>query len=406
MTTPAEASQRERAVDAAVHALRGRYRPEELDRMAPDALRRVISAALPAQTAPALLDEIAARLSGLGLLEPLLADPAITDIMVNGTSAIFVERDGRLEELPLRFRDEVELLDVISRIVRYAGREIDPAAPMVDARLPSGARANAILPPLAVDGPMLSIRRPRFGVVRGADLVASGMMPREWWEFFSLAVRARLSVLVTGGTGAGKTTLLNALGAEIPAAERVVTIEDAAELTLPQKNVVRLETKPGVNGRGEVSSRDLFRNSLRMRPDRIIVGEVRGAEVLDMLQAMNSGHEGSMTSLHANSPRDALLRVDTLLRLSGVALSEEALAQSLSRAFQLVVHLARLQDGRRVVLSVQEIVGRDAGVVSMQELFAFTARGVDEAGRVVGAFRATGARPQFYERLLRASGAP
>jgi len=346
-----------------------------------------------------LLDE----LTGLGPLEPLLRDGSISDILVNTYSTVYVERAGKLELTPVRFTDDDHLLRIINRIVSRVGRRVDETSPMVDARLPDGSRVNAIIPPLAIDGPVLSIRR--FGVspLRAADLVAVGTLSSECLDFLGACVKAKLNILISGGTGTGKTTLLNALSAFVPAQERIVTIEDSAELQLQQRHVVRLESRPpNIEGEGEIVARDLLRNSLRMRPDRIIVGEVRSDEVLDMLQAMNTGHEGSMTTIHANSARDALARMEAMVGMSGIPLSDAYIRQTIARALNMVVQLGRGTDGRRRVLGLAEITGTEGPTIVMQEIFRFDQRGVDGAGHVVGEFRPTGIRPRVLERIERA----
>jgi pilus assembly protein CpaF len=350
-----------------------------------------------------LLDE----LTGLGPLEPLLRDGGISDILVNTYSTVYVERAGRLELTPVRFTDDDHLLRIINRIVSRVGRRVDETSPMVDARLPDGSRVNAIIPPLAIDGPVLSIRR--FGVtpLRAADLVALGTLTPDALDFLGACVRAKLNVLISGGTGTGKTTLLNALSAFVPATERIVTIEDSAELQLQQRHVVRLETRPpNIEGEGEIVARDLVRNALRMRPDRIIVGEVRSDEVLDMLQAMNTGHEGSMTTVHANSARDALARLEAMVGMSGIPLSDAYIRQTIARALHLVIQLGRGNDGRRRVLGVVEITGTEGSTIVLQEIFKFDQRGVDAGGHVGGEFVPTGIRPRILDRLERAGVDP
>ncbi len=350
-----------------------------------------------------LLDE----LTGLGPLEPLLRDGSISDILVNTYATVYVERGGKLELTAVRFTDNAHLLRIINRIVSRVGRRVDETSPMVDARLPDGSRVNAIIPPLAIDGPVLSIRR--FGVtpLKARDLVAIGTLTEEGLAFLTACVRAKLNVLISGGTGSGKTTLLNALSAFIPERERVVTIEDSAELQLQQRHVVRLETRPkNIEGQGEIVARDLVRNALRMRPDRIIVGEVRSDEVLDMLQAMNTGHEGSMTTIHANSARDALSRMEAMVGMSGVPLSDASIRQTIARAIHVIVQLARGVDGRRRVVGIAEIGGTEGSTVVMQEIFAFRQEGVDAAGRVVGEFGPTGIRPRVMERIEQAGVDP
>jgi pilus assembly protein CpaF len=350
-----------------------------------------------------LLDE----LTGLGPIEPLLRDPGISDILVNTYSTVYVERAGRLELTSVRFANNEHVLRIINRIVSRVGRRVDETSPMVDARLPDGSRVNAIIPPLAIDGPVLSIRRFGASPLKAKDLVAIGTVSTEGMAFLAACVRAKLNVLISGGTGSGKTTMLNALSAFVPEGERIVTIEDSAELQLQQRHVVRLETRPpNIEGEGAILARDLVRNSLRMRPDRIIVGEVRSDEVLDMLQAMNTGHEGSMTTIHANSPRDALSRLEAMVGMSGVPLSDSSIRQNIARALHLIVQLGRGTDGRRRVLGVAEINGLEGPVVVMQEIFRFQQRGVDGSGRVLGEFESTGIRPKVMERIERAGVDP
>ena len=337
---------------------------------------------------------------GLGPLEPLLADPAISDILVNGPGQTWIERRGKLERSPVRFDDDAHLRRVIDRIVSRIGRRVDEMSPMVDARLPDGSRVNAVIPPLAIDGASLSIRRFGKDVLTLQELVRLQTLTPGMAELIAALVQARLNVLVSGGTGSGKTTLLNAMSASIAASERIITIEDAAELQLQQPHVVRLESRPpNIEGEGEVSQRALLRNSLRMRPDRIILGEVRGAEVLDMLQAMNTGHDGSMTTLHANSPRDALTRLEHMLGMAGLQLDTRSVRQQIGSALTVVVQISRLSDGQRKLVSLQEITGTEGDVVSMQEVFRFEQTGIDADGRVRGQFVTTGIRPRFVQRL-------
>ena len=347
-----------------------------------------------------LIGEIQDEMLGLGPLEPLLADGTISDILVNTHRQVYVERQGRLESVPVRFADDAHLMKVIDRIVSRVGRRIDESSPMVDARLADGSRVNAIIPPLAVDGPLLSIRRFPVQRLTLRDLLDNGSLSEPMGRFLGALVQGRINLLLSGGTGSGKTTLLNILSAHIPEGERVVTIEDAAELQLQQSHVVRLETRPpNLEGRGEVTQRALVRNALRMRPDRIILGETRGPEALDMLQAMNTGHDGSMTTLHANSPRDALSRLESMIAMAGVDLPPRAARTQVASAIGVVVQVSRLSDGTRKVLSVQEITGAEGEVVSMQEIFAFHQAGVDGQGRVRGRFVASGIRPRSWERL-------
>jgi pilus assembly protein CpaF len=347
-----------------------------------------------------LLDDV----FGLGPIEPLLRDPSINDILVNTCKDVFVERGGQLERVAATFQDDRHLMRVIDRIVSAVGRRVDDSSPMVDARLPDGSRVNAIIPPLAVDGPLLSIRRFPAERLKATDLVNLRALTQPMLDFLAHCVRARLNGLVSGGTGAGKTTLLNILSSFISERERIVTIEDAAELQLHQEHVARLETRPpNVEGKGAVRQRQLVINSLRMRPDRIIVGEVRGEEALDMLQAMNTGHDGSLTTVHANSPRDALARIETMIAMGATNLPERAMRQQISSAIQIIVQQTRLSDGTRKVTSISEITGMEGDVITMQEIFLFEKVGVTQEGKVVGRFRATGVRPKCSERL-RASG--
>jgi pilus assembly protein CpaF len=341
---------------------------------------------------------------GLGPIEPLLRDPSISDILVNTHQYVFVERSGKLERVPATFQDNKHLMRVIDRIVSAVGRRVDDSSPMVDARLPDGSRVNAIIPPLAVDGPLLSIRRFPAERLRADDLVTLRALTQPMLDFLSHCVRARLNCLISGGTGAGKTTLLNVLSGFISERERIVTIEDAAELQLHQEHVARLETRPpNVEGKGAIRQRQLVINSLRMRPDRIVVGEVRGEEALDMLQAMNTGHDGSLTTVHANTPRDALSRIETMIAMGATNLPERAMRQQISSAIQIVVQQTRLSDGTRKVTSVSEITGMEGETITMQEIFTFDKVGVTQDGKVIGRFRATGVRPKVCERL-RASG--
>jgi pilus assembly protein CpaF len=347
-----------------------------------------------------LMDDVMDETFGLGPLETLLKDSTITDILVNRYDSIFCERSGRLDQAPVRFRDNAHLRQIIDRIVAQVGRRIDEISPMVDARLADGSRVNAIIPPLALDGPAMSIRR--FGVkpLQLEDLIRSGAFPPPVMDFLASAVQARCNILISGGTGSGKTTLLNCLSRYIPADERVITIEDAAELQLQQPHVVRLETRPpNIEGKGEVTQRDLVRNSLRMRPDRVIVGECRGAETLDMLQAMNTGHDGSMTTVHANSTRDALARIEVMVAMSGVELSPKALRAQITSAINIIVQARRLTGGKRKIVSVSEIIGMEGDLVTMHDLFTFEQRGVDENGDAIGFFRVHGIRPRVAERI-------
>src|SRR6478609_4289944 len=347
-----------------------------------------------------MVEELLDEVTGLGPLEPLLADTTISDIMVNGFNTCYVERFGKLELTNVRFRDNAHLQQIITRIVSRVGRRIDESSPMADARLPDGARVNAIIPPLAIDGPVLSIRRFGGSPLRIKDMVAINSATPEMLAFLAACVKAKLNCLISGGTGTGKTTMLNALSSFIPESERVVTIEDAAELQLQQRHVVRLETRPpNIEGKGEILARDLVKNALRMRPDRIVIGECRGGEVLDMLQAMNTGHEGSMTTVHANTPRDALSRLEAMVGMGGVQMSETLTRQTISRAINLVLQLTRGTDGRRRVTSVSEITGMEGAIITQQDIFKFEQRGTDKDGKIVGEYRPTGVRPKVMERI-------
>jgi pilus assembly protein CpaF len=347
-----------------------------------------------------LVSEVHHELFGLGPLEPLLADHTISDILVNSYANVYIERRGKLEKTSITFKDDEHLRRVIERIVSTVGRRIDEAQPMVDARLPDGSRVNAIIPPLAIDGPVLSIRRFGADPLKMHMLIENGALTKEIAILFEMCVRARLNIIISGGTGAGKTTLLNALSAYIPADERIVTIEDSAELQMQQPHVVRLETRPmNIEGKGEVTQRDLVRNALRMRPDRIVIGEVRGGEAIDMLQAMNTGHDGSLTTIHANTTRDALARLETMIQMTGMRLSDRAMRQQVASAVNLVIQVARLTDGTRRITSISEITGMEGEMITMQEIFIFERTGVDASGKVIGRFRTTGIRPRFAERL-------
>jgi len=351
-----------------------------------------------------LFAEVLDDVFGLGPLEPLLRDRGVNDILVNTHKQVFVERRGVLERVPTTFQDDRQLLRVIDRIVSGVGRRIDDSSPMVDARLPDGSRVNAIIPPLAVDGPLLSIRRFPAERLKAEDLVALKALTQPMLDFLSHCVKARLNCLISGGTGAGKTTTLNVLSSYISEHERIVTIEDAAELQLRQEHVARLETRPpNVEGKGAVRQRQLVINALRMRPDRIVVGEVRGEEALDMLQAMNTGHDGSLTTVHANSPRDALMRIETMIGMGASNLPERAMRHQISSAIQIVVQQTRLSDGTRKITSISEITGMEGDIISMQEIFMFEKIGISAEGKVIGKFRATGVRPKCSDRL-RAAG--
>jgi pilus assembly protein CpaF len=348
-----------------------------------------------------MVKDILDELFGLGPLEPLLADNTISDILVNGADAVYVERYGKLERTLIRFDDNAHLSRIIDRIVTRVGRRIDESSPMVDARLQDGSRVNAIIPPLSLQGPVLSIRR--FGKIplTGEDLVGNKTLTAPMLSLLRQVVKGKLNVLVSGGTGAGKTTLLNVLSAAIPEDERIITIEDAAELQLKQEHVVRLETRPpNLEGKGAIKQRQLVINALRMRPDRIIVGEVRGEEAIDMLQAMNTGHEGSLTTIHANTPRDAVSRLETMVSMANLNLPEKAARQQIASAINVIVQVSRLPDGSRKIMSISEITGMEASAVSIQELFVFERQGYDEKNKVKGRFRPTGIAPKFGERLL------
>jgi len=343
-----------------------------------------------------ILDEI----FGLGPLEPLLKDPTVSDILVNRFDRVYIERAGKLELTGLSFKDNVHLMQIIERIVSRVGRRVDESSPMVDARLADGSRVNAIIPPLAIDGPCLSIRRFGREPVTARQMLENQTLTESMLELLSAMVKGRLNILVSGGTGAGKTTLLNVLSGYIPNSDRIVTIEDAAELQLKQEHVVRLETRPpNIEGKGAVRQRQLVINSLRMRPDRIVVGEVRGEEAFDMLQAMNTGHEGSLTTVHANSPRDAMARVENMVSMANLNIPERAVRHQISSAVHAVVQIARLSDGTRKVITVSEITGMDSESIAMQDIFSFDRTGIDESGKVRGVFRATGLRPSFADRL-------
>jgi pilus assembly protein CpaF len=337
---------------------------------------------------------------GLGPLEPLLADKTVSDILVNGPNRVYVERRGRLELTDVSFNSDAHLMNIIDRIVSAVGRRVDESSPMVDARLKDGSRVNAIIPPLALDGPSLSIRRFAVELLSTDDLIRLGSLTQEMSVVMSAVVRARLNVLVSGGTGAGKTTLLNLLSGFIPPTERIVTIEDSAELQLRQPHVVRLETRPpNIEGRGTVTQRDLVRNSLRMRPDRIVIGEVRGGEALDMLQAMNTGHDGSLTTIHANSPRDALGRVENMVCMTGISFPTHALRSQIASAIDIIIQVERHEDGRRRVVSLQETNGMEGDIITTSEIFKFERRGLDEQGGVLGELASTGIVPGFLKRL-------
>jgi pilus assembly protein CpaF len=356
--------------------------------------------ALPLPDKERLCREIRDELLGYGPLEPLLLDATVGDILVNGYSQVYVERRGKLELSPIRFTDNAHLLKIIEKIAAGVGRRVDESCPMVDARLPDGSRVNAIIPPLALDGPSLSIRKFSKDPIKVRDLVELGSITPDIARVLEGMVRARLNILISGGTGTGKTTFLNVLSSFIPNDERILTIEDSAELQLQQQHIVRLETRPpNLEGSGEVTQRDLVRNALRMRPDRIILGEVRGGEALDMLQAMNTGHDGSLATIHANSPRDALTRLETMVSMAGLSIPDKAIRHQIASAINVVLQLARLSDGSRKMMNLFEIVGMEGEMITMQEIFAFDLLGLSEDRKVRGNFVVTGIRPRFMKRL-------
>lgn len=370
-------------------------------------IRKVVHELLTREAVPLNLDEredlveqILDEIFGLGPIEPLLKDPTISDILVNTSRQVYIERNGRLELTDVRFKDDRHLLQIIDRIVSAVGRRIDDSSPMCDARLADGSRVNAIIPPLAIDGPHMSIRKFKRDVLSAPDLMRAGSMTPAMLELLQGVVKARLNVLISGGTGAGKTTLLNVLSESIPANERIVTIEDSAELQLRQPHAVRLETRTAnVEGAGAVNQRILVINALRMRPDRIIMGECRGAEAVDMLQAMNTGHDGSLTTLHANTPRDALARLETMISMAGLNLPEKGMRQQIASAIDVIIQVGRLTDGRRKIQSISEISGMEGDVITMQEIFMYEQEGIDDKGQVIGRFKATGIRPKFTDKL-------
>jgi len=347
-----------------------------------------------------LITDILNELLGLGPLEPFFKDPTVSDVLVNTYKDIYVERFGLLEKTNSRFVDDNHLRNIIDRIISRVGRRIDESSPMVDARLPDGSRVNAIIPPLAIDGPMLSIRRFSVSPLMMEDLINYKTLTEDIAQLIAGCVKAKLNVMISGGTGAGKTTLLNILSANIPSNERIITIEDSAELQLQQPHVIRLETRPpSIEGTGQVTQRDLVRNSLRMRPDRIVIGEVRGAESFDMLQAMNTGHEGSLTTIHSNSPRDSLTRLESMILMTGVDLPEKTMRFMIASALDLVIQVSRMTDGTRKVTSISEVVGMEGDVITLQDIFVFDKKGLDKDGKVIGMHRSTGIRPKFSERL-------
>ncbi|MGH9734927.1 MAG: CpaF family protein [Candidatus Acidiferrales bacterium] len=401
------------AVKAAIH--RKLIQKLNLDRLSEvnrDEVRREVSQILEAlvigestpmnlQERERLAQEVLDEVFGLGPLEPLLADPTIADILVNTSKQVYIERHGVLERTNIQFRDDAHLMSIIDRIVSAIGRRVDESSPMVDARLADGSRVNAIIPPLAIDGPCLSIRRFGRDPLTADDLLANRTLTPPMLELLQGCVRARLNVLISGGTGAGKTTLLNVLSGCISNRERIVTIEDAAELQLHQDHVVRLETRPAnIEGKGAIHQRQLVINSLRMRPDRIIVGEVRGEEALDMLQAMNTGHDGSLTTIHANTPRDALSRLETMIAMANLNLPENAIRRQVASAIDVVIQISRMSDGTRKIVSIAEITGMEEEIVTMQDVFAFRKHGIKETGEVIGEFLPSGIRPKFAERML------
>jgi pilus assembly protein CpaF len=347
-----------------------------------------------------LAQDVHDEMFGLGPLEPLLADPTVSDILVNTPRHVYVERRGKLEHTDITFLDDAHLMKIIERIVSRVGRRIDESTPMVDARLPDGSRVNAIIPPSAIDGPLVSIRRFAVNPLKVDDMVKNQTFTPAMAQLLEALIKAKLNVLISGGTGSGKTTMLNLLSGFIPNDERIVTIEDAAELQLRQEHVLRLETRPpNIEGKGEISQRSLVKNALRMRPDRIVLGEVRGAEALDMLHAMNTGHEGSMATLHANTPRDALSRLENMVGMAGLTMPIKAMRQQIASAITVVVQASRLTDGRRKLMSISEITGMEGEIINMQEIFTFKRTGVAEDGTVKGYFCATGVRPKFADRL-------
>lgn len=391
--------------------LLNRINLELMDQLTPDQVRREIASLasglmeqenvrLNGSERDTVIRQIQDEILGLGPLEPLLADPTVSDILVNTWAKTYVERKGRLEETNVQFQNDKHLRRIIDKIASSIGRRIDESMPMVDARLPDGSRVNAIIPPAAVDGPILSIRKFSADPLRMEDLVEFRALTPPMAEFLRACGKARVNVIISGGTGCGKTTLLNALSGYIPSDERIVTIEDSAELQLQQPHIVRLETRPAnIEGQGEITQRDLVKNALRMRPDRIILGEVRGSEAMDMLQAMNTGHDGSMTTIHANSPRDALTRMEHMIGMTGLSVPPVAIRQQIAAALHILVDAERMIDGRRVVTSIQEITGMEENIVGLQEIFMFEKQTVDAAGKVIGRFRPTGIRPMISKRI-------
>ncbi len=381
---------------------------DRLDRQqVADAVRKVVQDLITQEGVPlnfeerdAVVVQVLDEIFGLGPLEPLIKDPEVSDILVNTYKQVYIERHGKLERTEVMFQDDRHLLQVIDRIVSAVGRRIDDSSPMVDARLPDGSRVNAIIRPLALDGPHVSIRKFKRDALSGEDLLRTDSLTDEMLTLLKAIVKARLNVLISGGTGAGKTTLLNILSSFIPPTERIVTIEDSAELQLKQPHVVRLETRPAnIEGQGEVPQRLLLINALRMRPDRIIMGECRGSEAIDMLQAMNTGHDGSLTTLHANTPRDALSRLETMISMANLELPERAMRQQIASAINLVIQVSRLSDGSRKLMQISEIVGMEGDIITMQDIFVYEREGVAENDKVLGRFKATGIRPRFSDRL-------
>jgi len=417
--TPDRPSQRRRQGTEAVNELKFTLHqrlieeldPAKLQGLEPDRAREAVVVAartLIAQEMPGIVgavrDELVAsvvdEVLGLGPIEPLILDPAITEVMVNAPDQVFYEKEGRLYLSSVRFRDQGHIMRIVERIVAPLGRRVDEASPMVDARLADGSRVNVIIPPVAPKSPTVTIRKFQADKMTIEDLIAVGAMTRELAEFFRACVQVRMNIIVSGGTGTGKTTMLNALSSFIPDTERIVTIEDPTELRLQQGHVVSLEARPAsLEGKGEVTQRDLVRNSLRMRPDRIIVGEVRGGEAFDMMQAMNTGHEGSLGTIHANSPRDAMARIENMILMAGLDLPMRAIREQIASAIHVIVQIARLSDGTRRVTNVSEVTGMEGDIVTMQDLFRFQQRGIDNDGRVTGEFRGTGIRPRFADKF-------